>query len=43
MTHDIISSYFDKARAELKAEHDSMVQKIKGQVVQSKQKTISKI
>lgn len=43
MTHDIISSYFDKARAALKAEHDSMVQKIKEQVVQNKQKTISKI
>jgi hypothetical protein len=43
MTHDIISSYFDKARAVLKAEHDSMVQKIKEQIGQGKQKTMSKI
>ena len=43
MTHDIISSYFDKARAALKAEHDSMVQKIKEQIGQGKQKTMSKI
>jgi len=43
MTQDIISSYFDKARAVLKAEHDSMVQKIKEQVGQGKQKTMSKI
>ena len=43
MTQDIISGYFDKARAVLKAERDSMIHKIKEQIVQSKQKTMSKI
>jgi len=40
---DIISSHFEKAGSELKAEHDSMVQKIKEQVAASKHKTLSKV
>jgi hypothetical protein len=43
MTQDMISSYFEKARAVLKSEHDSMVQKIKEEISQSKQRVLSKI
>ena len=43
MTQDVISSYFEKARAVLKSEHDSMLQKVKEQISQSKQKALSKI
>lgn len=38
-----ISSYFEKAKAELKAEHDSMGEKIKGDIAASKRKALSKI
>lgn len=40
MTDDI-SSHFEKAKAELKAERDSMAQKIKEEVAQSKRKALS--
>jgi hypothetical protein len=43
MTQDIISSHFEKARAMLKSEHDSMVSKVKEELLQSKKKTLSKI
>lgn len=42
MTEEI-SSYFEKAKAELKAEHDSRVEKIKGDIAASKRKALSKI
>ena len=42
MTDDI-SGYFEKAKAELKSEHDSMVQKIKEEINASRRKTLSKI
>ena len=42
MTEEI-SSYFEKAKTQLKAEHSSMVEKIKGDVVASKRKALSKI
>jgi hypothetical protein len=43
MTQDIISSHFENARAVLKSEHDSMVQKIKEEISKSKQRALSKI
>ncbi|MFL6362832.1 MAG: hypothetical protein ACJ709_05260 [Nitrososphaeraceae archaeon] len=43
MTQDILSSHFGKARAVLKSEHDSMVQKIKEEISQSKHRALSKI
>ena len=43
MTQDIISSHFEKAQALLKSEHDLMIQKIKEEISQSKQKALSKI
>jgi hypothetical protein len=43
MTQDILSSHFEKARAVLKSEHDSMVQKIKEEISKSKQRALSKI
>jgi hypothetical protein len=42
MTEEI-PSYFEKAKAELKAEHDSMVEKIKDDIAASKRKALSKI
>lgn len=42
MTEEI-SSYFEKAKAELKAEHDSIGEKIKGDIATSKRKALSKI
>jgi hypothetical protein len=42
MTEEI-SSYFEKAKAELKAEHDSMVERIKDDIAASKRKALSKI
>jgi hypothetical protein len=42
MTEEI-SSYFEKAKAELKAEHDSMGEKIKGDITASKRNALSKI
>jgi hypothetical protein len=42
MTEEI-SSYFRKANAELKAEHNSMVEKIKDDIAASKRKALSKI
>jgi hypothetical protein len=38
-----ISSYFEKAKTQLKTEHDSMVQKIRENIAESKRKTLSKI
>ena len=42
MTEEI-SNYFGKANAQLKAEHDSMVQRIKDDIAASKRKTLSKV
>jgi hypothetical protein len=42
MTDDI-SAHFEKAKAQLKSEHDSMTQKIKEEVSASKRKTLSKV
>ena len=42
MTEEI-SSYFEKAKTQLKAEHDSMVEKIKNDISVSKRKALSKI
>jgi hypothetical protein len=38
-----ISNHFEKSKEELKAEHDSMVQKIKEEVAASKRKALSKV
>ena len=43
MSDDIIASHFEKSRARLKVEHDSMVQKIKEEIQNSKKKTLTKI
>jgi hypothetical protein len=40
---DEISSYFEKAKAQLKAEHDSMMEKIGDDVAASKRKALAKI
>ncbi|HKZ62797.1 MAG TPA: hypothetical protein VJZ68_10380 [Nitrososphaera sp.] len=42
MTDDI-SGYFEKAKAQLKSEHDSMAQQIKEEVGASKRKALSKV
>jgi hypothetical protein len=42
MTDDI-SAYFEKAKAQLKSEHESMAQKIKEEVAASKRKALSKV
>lgn len=42
MTEEI-SSFFGKANAQLKAEHNSMVEKIKDDIAASKRKALSKI
>jgi hypothetical protein len=42
MTDDI-SGYFEKAKAQLKSEHDSMAQRIKEEVAASKRKALSKV
>jgi len=42
MTEEILS-YFEKAKTQLKAEHDSMVQRIKDDIAASKRKTLSKV
>jgi hypothetical protein len=42
MTDDI-SGYFEKAKAQLKSEHESMAQKIKEEVAASKRKALSKV
>jgi hypothetical protein len=42
MTEEI-SSYFEKAKTQLKGEHDSMVEKIKDDIAASKRKALSKI
>jgi hypothetical protein len=42
MTEEI-SSYFEKAKIQLKAEHNSMVEKIKDDIAASKRKALSKI
>ena len=40
---DEISNYLEKAKAQLKAEHDSMINKIKDDIVANKHKALSKI
>jgi hypothetical protein len=42
MTDDI-SVHFEKAKAQLKSEHDSMTQKVKEEVAASKRKALSKV
>jgi hypothetical protein len=42
MTDDI-SGYFEKAKAQLKSEHDSMTQKIKEEINGSRRKALSKV
>lgn len=42
MTDDI-SDYFEKAKVQLKSEHDSMVQKITEEINASGRKTLSKV
>lgn len=42
MTDDI-SGYFEKAKTQLKSEHDSMVQRIKEEIAASKRKALSKV
>lgn len=42
MTSDI-SAHFEKARSELKSEHDSMVRKINEEINASKAKALTKI
>ena len=42
MTEEI-SNYFGKAKTQLKADHDSMVEKIKDDIAASKRKALSKI
>ncbi|HZB80226.1 MAG TPA: hypothetical protein VE264_03000 [Nitrososphaera sp.] len=39
---DSISSYYEKARVQLKADRDSIVQKIKDEISAAKRKAISK-
>ena len=43
MTQNIISAHFEKSRAALKAEYESMSQKIKASLEQSKREALSKI
>jgi hypothetical protein len=43
MITDEISSYFEKAKMQLKSEHDSMIQKIKDEILASKRKALSKV
>ncbi len=43
MTSDAISGYFEDAKAQLKAERDSMAQKIKEDVAASKRKALTKV
>jgi hypothetical protein len=38
-----ISTHFEKAKAQLKSEHESMTQKIKEEVAASKRKALSKV
>ena len=38
-----ISNQFEKARAQLKSERDSMAQKVKDDIAQSKRKALSKV
>jgi hypothetical protein len=40
---DTISGYFERAKAQLKAEHDKMEQKVKEHVASSKLKALGKI
>lgn len=42
MTSDI-SGHFEKARSEMKNEHDSMVQSVKEEVDSAKRKALSKV
>lgn len=43
VTNEDISRYFEKSTAELKATHDSMIQKIKEDIAVSKRKALSKV
>ncbi len=37
-----ISTYFEKSKADLKTEHESMIKKIKEEIAASKRKALSK-
>jgi hypothetical protein len=41
-TAETISSYFEKAKVQLKADRDSIVQKVKDDISAAKQKAVSK-
>lgn len=43
MITDEISGHFEKAKTELKSEHDSMIEKIKDEILASKRKALSKV
>jgi hypothetical protein len=43
MTTDEISGYFEKAKTQLKSEYDSMIEKIKDEILASKRKALSKV
>jgi hypothetical protein len=40
---DNISNHFEKAKAQLKSERDSLEQKVKEDIAQSKRKALSKV
>jgi hypothetical protein len=40
---DEISRYFEEAKARLKAEHDSMMQKLREDIAASKRNVLSKV
>ncbi|AIF85305.1 hypothetical protein NTE_03276 [Candidatus Nitrososphaera evergladensis SR1] len=42
MSNDI-TNHFEKAKAQLKSERDSMEQKVKEEIAQSKRKALSKV
>jgi hypothetical protein len=41
--NDDISGHFERAKAQLKSEHDSMAQAVKEEVAASKRKALSKV
>ena len=43
MSNKDISGHFEKAKAQLKSERDSMEQKVKEDISQSKRKALSKV
>ena len=43
MTTTDASAHFEKSKADLRAEHDSMIEKIKTEIAASKRKALSKV